>query len=70
MLKIFSYIFILAILIVLEVLSFRLPIPIIIKMMFAILVIALIIFVAIQLYRQVLFLKKSAYVEAIKQSLN
>lgn len=70
MLKIFSYIFTLAILIVLEILSFRLPIPIIIKMMFAILLIALIIFIAIQLYRQVLFFKKSAYVEAIKQNLN
>lgn len=69
MLKIFSYSFLLAVFIVIEVLSIRFPLPLVLKIVMSLFLLCVIISLSIQLYKSILLLKKRFYLEAIKDSI-
>lgn len=69
MLKIFSYSFLLAVFIVIEVLSIRFPLPLVLKIVMSLFLLSVIIFLSIHLYKSILLLKKRFYLEAIKDSI-
>ena len=69
MLKIFSYSFLLAVFIVIEVLSIRFPLPLILKIVMSLFLLCVIISLSIQLYKSISLLKKRFYLEAIKDSI-
>jgi hypothetical protein len=69
MLKIFSYSFLLAVFIVIEVLSIRFPLPLVLKIVMSLFLLCVIISLSIQLYKSISLLKKRFYLEAIKDSI-
>jgi hypothetical protein len=69
MLKIFSYSFLLAVFIVIEVLSIRFPLPLVLKIAMSLFLLCVIISLSIQLYKSISLLKKRFYLEAIKDSI-
>lgn len=69
MLKIFSYSFLLAVFIVIEVLSIRFPLPLVLKIVMSLFLLCVIISLSIQLYQSISLLKKRFYLEAIKDSI-
>lgn len=69
MLKIFSYSFLLAVFIVIEVLSIRFPLPLVLKIVMSLFLLSVIILLSIQLYKSISLLKKRFYLEAIKDSI-
>ena len=69
MLKIFSYSFLLAVFIVIEVLSIRFPLRLVLKIAMSLFLLCVIISLSIQLYKSISLLKKRFYLEAIKDSI-
>ena len=69
MLKIFSYSFLLAVFIVIEVLFIRFPLPLVLKIAMSLFLLCVIISLSIQLYKSISLLKKRFYLEAIKDSI-